>query len=1200
MTKVVLGKDTVVHGKLSSDTLDVNDRLIVNGDDIIVKARIQGTIKEFTMSKIIEAIMALNERTCMMYPDYDHIKVSDAIIDIDGDKNLLPDLLTGLTIEIIRDSEVLYSFSIAESSISGKLTRGMMLTSTDIDTIMTMLKQKSPPGEYTFISPVIYEETEPGKVTLKSFSLQGQYDILPESDGLYKYTVIDDAMRFAVSITGDSNVYNSDFTKAFITSEEETSKGRIPILYPIPPLFDGIIYDGKEYKRLNVAFEEKSKDKRYSRIGLQPVFDLNYDYYNSRQIKDGIIDITKWDLKDDMHFIVQYFVRAHEDIISKVRYDKNWYDKLGHGGFEIIERPVYTVQLTIPGNIDPITIAKNVELITEYGFEVNKPLSEENMDMIKAAVEKALSGQSINILISDIVQEYDYKDNILTLVAAINDTASRATEEGPLKKYFTDTRTNKYGTLYTYTLNGTVITVKRIDAQTMLADYGLGGTYSDTISLISPITNAIYYNGNEVAETYPTFVLNELFSNMTIDASIRTADISHWKLDAVNSAANMFMGCSKDINVEYGTNFSDKFISKFANELYIRLISRDGDEENKRAITTDAYSFSINSSLTSSEIDVCKSVITDWLVSKDYGDKVYSYTETVPYLISDDKAYVRSFFDTILTAAYIDSYTYDMTTETNRPNSIVMSVKADENISISTPPLMEPVYMYRNETGFVGGNLTVDYSKLAAGSKLNGEVDISHWSLCGVTSLNGAFSDCISMTTLKCNHKDSASLNYCDMDALCSGCASLEKIELTSLPFNIMSVDNAFAGCESLSEVIISGVTLDVNSLNGLFNGCSYNGGVDVRIYTKGSEGQQVKSFTDTFTNVTSMQIKTNNENLFSEERVNHLRWYYDDGTDHGYTTCENDSNSNTIKIGSCESTSRFESVVPIICSGTDAFKIASSSIGPNVDYPGEDITIENIVFANVISDTLSTFSCSSALSYISDILPNINAFESTLISALNNEYSENGFIVETLPDHYQTVLNKTETITLRYCPVDGNESDNTNPYKYTNSKFVFDYSYMSDAFDPPFRRPMLITKTDGISELTLSEPSEINNEAIKNVLPINHKIADYTHWDTMTYLTTSVIEQTFGSSYGEDPVTTIIAPHVNSAILTEIEKVIGARNGGTLNLYTYTDIDNLYNTQNIDESDESVKPKYDDIVECPSKINGMQGYSIVIEKTIL
>lgn len=45
MTKVILSKDTNVNGKLQSNSLDVNDRLIVNGDDIIVKVTDSGRDK---------------------------------------------------------------------------------------------------------------------------------------------------------------------------------------------------------------------------------------------------------------------------------------------------------------------------------------------------------------------------------------------------------------------------------------------------------------------------------------------------------------------------------------------------------------------------------------------------------------------------------------------------------------------------------------------------------------------------------------------------------------------------------------------------------------------------------------------------------------------------------------------------------------------------------------------------------------------------------------------------------------------------------------------------------------------------------------------------------------------------------------------------------------------------------------------------
>ena len=957
------------------------------------------------MSKIIEAIMALNERTCMMYPDYNFIKAAEAIPSHDTDNDLLPDLLIGLTIEITRDGEVIYSFFIAESSISTELTRGMMLKTEEVDIIMNVLKTKEKPEDLTFISPVIYEDAEPGKITLKSFSLSEDSDILPETDGVYKYTVTDKDDALAISITGDSGVYNTDFKKAFVHTTEQIEGKSIAVLYPIPPLFDGIIYNGNEYKRLNDAFNEKAEGKPYSGIGLRCVFDLDSEYYSSKYVNEGIIDITNWPILDDKYFIDHYFVRAHEDIISEVRHSSGWLENLQNKhGYDLLERTVYTVRVIIPG-VDGddgiITIAETIELETEYGFNSGDILSESNMEKIQEAAKNVDS--KYDILVGNIVQ--DYYNNTLILVAAIRGAVrSRATDDKSSEITFMDTRINNKGTLYTYTLNDLrTITVKR-NEKGIITDYVSDGIPKDTIQLISPITNAIMIKGVDV-DIIGSFILDELFSGIPFDGI--------------------------------------------------------------------------------------------W---------------------------------------------FDGSTKT---------------------------------------------------------VDISHWSLCHVKSLNGIFSDFV-MRSLKCNYKDAPLDNICIMDELCRCCTSLKNVELTSLPFNIKSIDNAFAGCKSLSEMIISDVILDVNSLNGLFNGCSSPGGVEAQIYinNNGTDSPNIESFTDTFTNVLSMQITTNNDTLFSVACNSYLRWYCDDGNEHGYTTCEYGSVSNTFEIQPRRTTSRLESIVPLICSGVggSSFTIASSAIGPNVDYPGENITIRSINFVDVTNNTTFSYQSSEELSYITDILPDINtdddinAFKSALVDAFSNKDLENGIIVETLPDHYQTVLNKSETITLRCCPV----GSTNNPYEFDEvlHKFVFDYSSVSDAFEPPFRRPMLITKdseevTLGMLDLDLNS---MVNDAIRSAQPISGEIADYTHWDTITYLTTTVIEQTLGSDQNGNEVNTIIAPHVNDSILDAMVEKIDGIDNGSLKLYTYT---------NINGDVQGNQPTYQPITDCPSKINGMQGYVIECKKAV-
>ncbi len=191
MSKLILGKDTVVHGKLSSNEIDVNDRLIVNGDDIIVKVPIQGEIKSFTMSKIVEAIIALNERTCMMYPDHEFIKAADAIPSHDTNCDMLPDLLSRrLTIEITGNDGTVCSFSVPESKLSTDLIRGNMLTSGEIDILIERFKTSEVTlSNPIFISPIIYEDAKNTKVILRYFPLEDRTNILPTTDGLYTYTV---------------------------------------------------------------------------------------------------------------------------------------------------------------------------------------------------------------------------------------------------------------------------------------------------------------------------------------------------------------------------------------------------------------------------------------------------------------------------------------------------------------------------------------------------------------------------------------------------------------------------------------------------------------------------------------------------------------------------------------------------------------------------------------------------------------------------------------------------------------------------------------------------------------------------------------------------------------------------------------------------------------------------------------------------
>ena len=119
MTKVFLKKDTVVDGNVTSKTLTVGEQLIVDGNDIIIKVPIRGQTKEFKMSKVIEAIMALNERTCMMYSDHDFIKAEDADPTHDNDADGLPDLISGsMTFEITDVDGETFSVVLSETSIT--------------------------------------------------------------------------------------------------------------------------------------------------------------------------------------------------------------------------------------------------------------------------------------------------------------------------------------------------------------------------------------------------------------------------------------------------------------------------------------------------------------------------------------------------------------------------------------------------------------------------------------------------------------------------------------------------------------------------------------------------------------------------------------------------------------------------------------------------------------------------------------------------------------------------------------------------------------------------------------------------------------------------------------------------------------------------------------------------------------------------
>ena len=1201
MTKVFLKKDTVVNGNVTSETLTVGEQLIVDGNDITIKIPIKGVMKDFKMSKVIEAIMALNERTCMMYPDHEFIKAEDAYPTHDNDDDGLPDLTSGLTFEVTDDTGETYSVVLSETSIVRSLKRGNILTSDEINTLIDAFNHSDiRPSNRTFISPVIYDNGDTDKVGLKSFQLEDYSTaVLPATDGLYNYNVTEWNKMLQIKIEGNLDSYRDTFIKAFVTGMANDNKTLL--IYPIPPLLDGIIYDKKEFKRLNNVIEDNYDE--FNGIVLNKMFDIKREGA-WESISGAIMNINHWPV-DDIEIIDGYFVRAPESIISEVVCD----DKLRefHSQYEILERPVYTVCI-YNNSGEPITIAENIALDTDYyGFKENESLSPENMEKIYTNLLQSITG---SILIGNVIYDYDHATNTITLVAATNNSMATVAERGSNDIVFMDTRLTGYNDLplYTYTVTDTKITVNRNEDIENIDAYALD-TRNEAISLISPITNAIIVTQDNTPALSTSLVLDGLFEDMTVGNGITTVSISHWKFGTECSVKDMFANWKdadgNTVFAECDVEFVNASISKPANKLSIELTVREtgegGDATYKTTTITDIEpvsdgaewdtQFTLTDIISDNAIEACKSAVINYLISlnSDWsGTAKYVCMETIPYVITDGVAYIRGFIvKTNAATVYIEPYNYVLN-ELGQ-DSLTMTVSVTDKSSyesVQTPPLKNPICTLCSDTETAQG-LVINYTNLAQGSGLNGEVDISHWSLRNVKSLDGAFSGCNSMTKLICEHHDTDWIGSCDMNGLCSACTSLESVVLDSLPFGIKSIDNAFAGCEKLQNVLISGVSLNTISFDGLFNGCSCNSGVDVQIYN--NEPQRVVSFIDTFTNVLSMNIKTNNEYLSYD--IQNIGWYFDDTTNnkHGFNTCKYKSEQYIISpFTSC---TRDTSIASLMEYSEDMTYISSTSIGPDVDYTGSNVqSIETITLVDAINNKSTTIPLTTGLSYTDDILALTDNYQ----IALKNVGLSDGVIIETLPDHYQTVLNNSNTITLRYCvPGDAITDDESPPYIIIDADQVaFDYSKIGNGnFNPPFRRPMLIN-SDDIETITLISPDIINTYAIRGAQPIYNRIVDYTHWDTKTYLTKSVIENIFGSDEHNSALPhIIIAPYISDPMIECIMTIIERMSNFTeITLYTYNDINNSATSNG--ETDGSTN-NYAEVTTFPTKINGMPGYLI-------
>ncbi len=994
-------------------------------------------------------------------------------------------------------------------------------------------------------------------------------------------------------------------------SEEQIDGKPRAVLYPIPPLLNGIIYDGNEYKSLYKVIEENNVN-----INLQRAFDLDYDYYHdSCYIQDGIIDITKWDLKKYIHVIDQYFVRAHEDIISKVRYDPPDLFETSKDTSEILERPVYTICVSDGGTT--ITIAENIVLDTEYGFKANESLSPKNMKVIfNALSDVTITG---NVLIGNVISAYERDSNTITLVAATDNDTSTIAERDANGIVFTDTRLTNGSSLYTYIVSGSEITVNRNTDINDIGRYTLE-KYGEEISLISPITNAIIVTQGDSIALSDSLVLNALFEGMTVNSGIKNVVISHWKFGDECSVKDMFAGWKDEdgnaVSVNCDVGFIDATISKIANKLSIELtVYKTGTNDRVTHTipviheinpTSDSdkldTQFTLNDNISGDTIDACRSEVIMQLRDTDEDlmkGEIYMYMETIPYVITEGVAYIRCFIVTSKEArVYNEPYAYVITIGDGDLLEMTVSVDKSAYKSVRTPPLKNPICRLYGAAGTDSEQgLAINYTNLAQGSRLNGEVDISYWSLRNVISLDGAFSDCISMTKLIYEHNDTYQEEKCNMNNLCRACTSLESVVLDSLPFNIESIDDAFIGCENLQNVLISGVDINTKSFNGLFNGCSYNDGVNVRIYNDNSDSCQVNSFIDTFTNVLSMNIKTNDNDIF--HAAQNISWYFDDITNnrHGFNRYEYKVEQSDIRpVISC---SRDTSIASIMESSADITRIDSTSIGPDLDYTGRNV--QSITKITLIDATCENenknIELTTGLSYIDHVL----ALSGDYQAVLNNAGLSDGVIIETLPDRYLTVLNNSDTITLRYCvPGDNIEVETISPPYIINNytdQVIFDYAKIDNGdFNPPFRRPMRIN-SEGIQTITIVDPVEERSEYIRKVRPIYKGIVDYTHWDTETYLTKSVIENIFYSSNDDTLPHTIIAPYVSTAIIGDIIESIESKNNFTkITLYTYSDINGETSS---DETGSSTN-NYAEVTTCPRKINGMQGYVIECNKVVM
>lgn len=64
---IILRQSTKVEGSITSETCDIGSSegpsLKIDGEDVIIKCKIDGEFKTYKLSEVVEAILALDQRT---------------------------------------------------------------------------------------------------------------------------------------------------------------------------------------------------------------------------------------------------------------------------------------------------------------------------------------------------------------------------------------------------------------------------------------------------------------------------------------------------------------------------------------------------------------------------------------------------------------------------------------------------------------------------------------------------------------------------------------------------------------------------------------------------------------------------------------------------------------------------------------------------------------------------------------------------------------------------------------------------------------------------------------------------------------------------------------------------------------------------------------------------------------------------------